>query len=162
MLQSILLTLLVLATLLLCAASAFLYYHARMCKRSSDKLARVIKELITVVSNSEVRSLPLRLAESADNIKGLKDVVESYHKGVVAVAEAQVAATTGLESGVREFKDLMFQRGGDRGVNDYDEAAAGREHEIEEIMRTGASRESAEGRVKEKDLYSGLNGVRGR
>jgi len=161
MLEPILLTILTLCVVGVLAAALLLVYQARVSRRSTDRLSKALRDLMVTVSNSEVRGLPARLADSADNIKTLAQVIESYHKGAIAAAEAQVSATTTLEHTVSEFKDLMFSRSGDRGIENYDEDAAQREHEITELMRAGISRMEAEARVKEKNIYAGLNGLRG-
>jgi hypothetical protein len=108
------------------------------------------KFLISTSSRVDLTTLP-----------NLVEVTTKYHEGVLAMGEAQVAATKDLEAGISRFADLMFAGNSSTGFQEHDERRADAEFEVQNLMRNHhIPEDEARDRVKEKNLYSKLNVTR--
>jgi hypothetical protein len=91
---------------------------------------------------------------------GTKDYTETVPKliaGLIKVSHVQVEELQKLQEAVKMFHDSMF--GGEpKALIEYNEAAAGREHEVMETMRTqGVGRGAAEKYLNEDFDLGGLD-----
>jgi hypothetical protein len=99
----------------------------------------------------------VNMADAAQSIVLLKDLIDKLQAGTIKICETQVEAITSLEATVSRFRDLMFA-GDNKGFQEYDEAAASREYEIQELVNSHRiPRPEAEARVRQNDLYSKMS-----
>lgn len=99
--------------------------------------------------------LTAALERLSGNLESL-NLLPKFTEGLTEVTKEQVAQLSELQAAVKKLGGL-FTRGDGQDFQPYDETAADREYEIQQIQKAGISRAGAEARVNERDLWKGMH-----
>ena len=121
--------------LFLCGLAVWLYMRYRL-----ERQALLQQKLLTAA-----------ITQLTTDLEGVR-MLPKFTEGLIQVSKEQVAQLTDLQEAVRKLSGL-FARGDGEDFAQYDEEAADREYEIQQIQKAGISRQGAEARVSEKDMW---------